>query len=74
MVAQKLAVMDPSLKTSRSPRCPGENGLVFWLAHITLDEAAIILAETNGAVQGIRPDAPFKSDPLTPAPELMAGQ
>ena len=28
LVSQKLAVMDPSLKTSRSPRCPGENGIL----------------------------------------------
>ncbi|MCJ1347953.1 hypothetical protein MMC31_006183 [Peltigera leucophlebia] len=74
MIAQKLAVMDPLYKTSRSPRCPGENGVVFWLANITPDQAAIILAETDGAVKGIAPDSPFKSDPLTPAPELVAGQ
>lgn len=74
MVAQKLAVIDPSLKTSRSPRCPGENGVVFWLAHLTQDQAAMILAESDGAVEGIAPNSPFKSGPLTPAPELMASQ
>lgn len=74
MVAQKLALMDPLFKTSRSPRCPGENGVVFWLAYITPDQAAIILAETDGAVKGIAPDSPFTSDPLTPAPELITGQ
>lgn len=71
LVAQKLAVMDPSYKTSRSPRCPGENGVVFWLAYITPDQAANILAETDGAVEGIAPDSPFNSGPLTPAPELI---
>lgn len=71
LVAQKLAVMDPSFKTSRSPRCPGENGVVFWLAYITPDQAANILAETDGAVKGIAPDSPFNSGPLTPAPELI---
>ena len=71
LVAQKLVVMDPSFQTSRSPRCPGENGVVFWLAHITPDQAAKILAETDGAVTGIAPDSPFKSGSLTPAPELM---
>lgn len=71
LVAQKLAVMDPSFKTSRSPRCPGENGVVFWLAYITPDQAASILAETDGAVKGITPDSPFNSGPLTPAPELI---
>lgn len=71
LVAQKLAVMDPSFKTSRSPRCQGENGVVFWLAYLTPDQAAIILAETDGAVKGIAPDSPFESGPLTPAPELM---
>ena len=74
MVAQKLALMDPSFKTSRSPRCPGENGVVFWLAHITPDQAARISAGTDGAVKGIAPDSPFKSDPLTLAPELMNGR
>ena len=74
MVAQKLALMDPSFKTSRSPRCPGENGVVFWLAYITPDQAVSISSETDGAVKGIAPDSPFKSDPLTPAPELMNGQ
>lgn len=72
LVAQKLAVIDPSFKTSRSPRCPGENGVVFWLAHLTADQAAMILAETDGAVEGITPDSPFESVPLTPAPELIA--
>lgn len=72
LVAQKLAVMDPSFKISRSPRCPGENGVVFWLAYITPDQAATILAETDGAVKGIAPDSPFKSGPLTPAPELTS--
>lgn len=72
MVAQKLAVIDPSFKTSRSPRCPGENGVVFWLAHLTQDQAAMILTESEGAVEGIAPNSPFQSDPLTPAPELMA--
>lgn len=72
LVAQKLAVMDPSYKTSRSPRCPGENGVVFWLAYITPDQAAKILAETDGAVKGIAPDSPFNSGPLTPAPELIS--
>ncbi|MCJ1345996.1 hypothetical protein MMC31_004207 [Peltigera leucophlebia] len=74
MVAQKLAVIDSSFKTSRSPRCPGENGVVFWLAHLTADQAAMILTETDGAVEGIAPDSPFESDPLTPAPELMVGE
>lgn len=72
MVAQKLALIDPLLKTSRSPRCPGKNGVVFWLAHLTPDQAAMILAESEGAVEGIAPNSPFKSEPLTPAPELMA--
>ena len=74
IVAQKLAMMDPWLKASRSPRCPGENGVIFWLANTTPDQAAAILAETDSVVKGIAPDSPFKSDPLTPAPELMAGQ
>lgn len=72
LVAQKLVVMDPSFKTSRSPRCPGENGVVFWLAYITPDQAANILAETDGAVKGIAPDSPFKIGPLTTAPELTS--
>lgn len=70
-VAQKLAVIDPSLKTSRSPRCPGENGVVFWLAHLTPDQVAMILAETEGAVEGIAANSPFKSGPLRPAPEFI---
>lgn len=72
LVAQKLAVMDPLFKTSRSPRCPGENGVIFWLANITPDQAATILADTDGTVKGIAPDSPFKSVPLTPAPELTS--
>ncbi len=45
--------------------------MVFWLAYITPDQAANILAETDGAVKGIAPDSPFNSGPLTPAPELI---
>lgn len=74
MVAQKLVGIDPSVKTSRSPRCPGENGVVFWLAHLTPDQAVMIMSETNGAVEGIVLNAKLKSNPLTPAPELMASQ
>lgn len=40
------------------------------MAYITPDQAAKILAETDGAVKGIAPDSPLKSGPLTPAPEL----
>ncbi|MCJ1342365.1 hypothetical protein MMC31_000547 [Peltigera leucophlebia] len=74
LVVQKLAAIDPPFKTSKSPRCPGENGVVFWLAYLTADQAAMLLAETDGAVEGITPDSPFKSVPLTPAPELIASQ
>lgn len=72
LVGQKLVVMDPSFIISRSPRCPGEHGVVFWLAHITPDQVASILGETDGAVKSIVPDSPLKTPPLTPMPGLKA--
>lgn len=70
MVAQKLAVIDLSFKTSRSPQCTGENEVVFWLAHLSPDQAAMILAETDGAVEGIGPNFKFKSGPPHTCPGI----
>ena len=70
-VEQKLFSMDPEFKTSRSPWCKSENGVMFWLGNLSPEQAMDLKGQTEGTVVTIMPDVQFQKEPLTPAPEMM---
>lgn len=70
-VEQKLFGMDPKFKTSRSPWCKAENGVMFWLGNLSPEQAMELKGQTEGTVITIMPDVQCQREPLTPAPELM---
>lgn len=70
-VEQILVGIDPKFKTSRSPWCQAENGVMFWLANLSPEQALDFKGRAGGAVKIVMPDVPLRKEPLTPAPELM---
>ena len=70
-VEQILLGTDPKFKTSRSPWCHAENGVMFWLGNLSPEQALDLKGRAGGAVKIVMPDVPLRKDPLTPAPELM---
>lgn len=70
-VEQILFGIDPKFKTSRSPWCQAENGVMFWLGNLSPEQALDLKGRAGGAVKIVMPDVPLRKDPLTPAPELM---
>lgn len=70
-VEQILFGIDPKFKTSRSPWCQAENGVMFWLGNLSPEQALDFKGRAGGAVKIVMPDVPLRKDPLTPAPELM---
>lgn len=70
-VEKLLLGMDPKFTTSRSPWCKVENGVMFWLANLSPEQAMDLEGQTEGAVKTIMPDVQSQTEPLTPAPELM---
>lgn len=70
-VERILFAMDPTLQTSGSPWCQAENAVMFWLANLSPEKAMDLKGQTKGAVKTVMPDGQFRTEPLTPAPELM---
>lgn len=70
-VEQILFGMDPTLKTTGSPWCQAEYAVMFWLAKLSTEQAMELKGQTKGAVKTVMPDGQFRTEPLTPAPELM---
>ena len=71
-VEQILFGIDPKFKTSRSPWCQAENGVMFWLGNLSPEQAMELKGRAGGAIKIVIPDVQFRTEPLTPAPELMA--
>ncbi len=71
-VEQILFGIDPKFKTSRSPWCQAENGVMFWLGNLSPEQAMELKGRAGGAVKIVMPDVQFRTESLTPAPELMA--
>ena len=70
-VEQILVGIDPKFKTSRSPWCQAENGVMFWLANLSPEQALDLKGQARGAVKIVMPDVRLRKERLTPAPELM---
>lgn len=70
-VEQILFGIDPKFKTSRCPWCQAENGVMFWLGNLSPEQAMDLKGRAGGAVKIVMPDGQFRTEPLTPAPELM---
>lgn len=70
-VEQILFGMDPTLKTTGSPWCQADYAVMFWLAKLSTEQAMELKGQTKGAVKTVMPDGQFRTEPLTPAPELM---
>lgn len=70
-VEQILVGLDPKFKTSRSPWCQAENGVMFWLGNLSPEQALDLKGRAGGAVKIVMPDVKLRKERLTPAPELM---
>lgn len=70
-VERILFGMDPTFQTSRSPWCQAENAVMIWLANLPPEKAMDLKGQTKDAVKTVMPDGQSRTEPLTPAPELM---
>lgn len=73
-VEKILFGIDPDIKTSRSPWCQVENGVMFWLGNFSPKQAMDLKEQAGDAVKIVMQDVQLRTEALTPAPELMAQQ